>query len=68
MQMRLDLFVKIYKLQFYFFTFFFNQDFFLIIISITLIFGDPVDNVYLEGNVSQNFDFSPSFHFMPKEA
>ena len=62
MQIRLDLFIKIYKLKLYFF----NQDFFLTIISITLLFGDLVDNVHLEGTVSQNFDSSPSFHFMTK--
>ena len=36
------------------------------LISITLLFGDRVDNVHLEGTVSQNFDSSPSFHFMIK--
>ena len=69
MQMRLDLFIKIYKSKLYFFTlifYFLNQDFFLTIISITLLFGDLVDNVHLEGTISQNFDLSPSFHFMTK--
>ena len=67
MQMRFDLFIKIYKLKLYFFTFnFLNQDFFLTIISITLLFGDLVDNVHLEGTMSQNFDLSPSFPFMTK--
>ena len=37
-------------------------DFFLTIISITLLFGDLVD--HLEG--TRNFDLSPSFHFMTK--
>ena len=63
--MRLDLFIKIYKLKLFHF-YFFNQDFFLTIISITLLFGDLVDTAHLEGTVSQNFDLSPSFHFMTK--
>ena len=42
--------------------YFLNQDFFLTIISITLLFGDLVD--HLEG--IRNFDLSPSFHFMTK--
>ena len=62
MQTILDLFIKIYKLKLYFL----NQDFFSTIISITLLFGDLVDNIHLEGTVSQNFDLSPSFHFMTK--
>ena len=52
MQTILDLFIKIYKLKLYFL----NQDFFLTIVSITLLFGDLVDNVHLEGTMSQNFD------------
>ena len=51
----------------FFYFYFFNQDFFLTIISITLLFGDLVDNVHLEGTESQNFDLSPSFHFMTKK-
>ena len=67
MQMRLDLFIKIYELKLYFFHFYFlNQDFFLTIIYITLLFGDLVDNAHLEGKVSQNFDLGLSFHFMTK--
>ena len=46
--------------------YFLNQDFFLTIISITLLFGDLVDNIHLEGNISQTFDLSPSFRFMTK--
>ena len=44
-----------------------NQGFFLTIISITLLFGDLVDNIHLEGTVSQNFDLRPSFHFVTKK-
>ena len=55
-QMRLDLFIKIYKSELYFFTYFFNRDFFLTVIYITLLFGDLVDNVHLEGTLSRNFD------------
>ena len=67
MQMRLDLFIKIYKLKNVFYYFYFlNQDFFLTIISIPLLFGDLVDTIHLEGTVSQNFDLSSSFHFMKK--
>ena len=51
-QMGLDLFIKIYESKLYFFTYFFNQDFFLTIISITLVFGDLVDNVHFEGTLS----------------
>ena len=43
-----------------------NQDFFITIMAITLLFGDLVDNVHLEGTMSQHFDLSPSFHFMTK--
>ena len=43
--------IKIIFFHFYFL----NQDFFLTIISINLLFGDLVDNVYLEGTMSQNF-------------
>ena len=57
-----NILIKILFFHFYFF----NQDFFLTIFSITLLFGDLVDNVHLEGIVSQNFDLSPSFHFMTK--
>ena len=39
------------KILFFHF-YFLNQDFFLTIISITLLFGDLVDNVHLEGKVS----------------
>ena len=46
--------IKIVFFHFYFL----NQDFFLTIISITLLFGDLVD--HLEG--TRNFDVSPSFH------
>ena len=35
--------------------YFFNQDFFLTIISITLLFGDLADNIHLEGNILQLF-------------
>ena len=52
--------IKIIFFHFYFL----NQDFFLTIISITLLFGDLVYNVHLER--SRNFDLSPSFHFMTK--
>ena len=46
MQMLLDLFIKIYLNQNCIFSLlFFNQDFFLTIVSITLFFGDLVDNV-----------------------
>ena len=31
-----------------------------------LFFGDLVNNIHLEGTVSQKFDLSPSFHFMTK--
>ena len=48
--------IKIVFFHFYFL----NQDFFLTIISITLLFGDIVD--HLEG--TRNFDLSPSFHFI----
>ena len=48
----------------FFHFYFWNQDFFLTIISITLLFGDLVDNIHLEG--TRNFDLSPSFHFMTK--
>ena len=54
--------IKIVFFHFYFL----NQDFFLTIISITFLFGDLVDNIYLEGIVSQNFDLGPSFYFMTK--
>ena len=57
MQMRLDLFIKIYKLK---------NCHFLTIISITLLFGDLVDTAHVEGTVPQNVDLSPSFHFMTK--
>ena len=68
MQMRLDLFLKNISIKIVFFHLdFLNQDFFLTIISITLIFGDLVDNVHLEETVSQKFDLSPSFHFMTKK-
>ena len=60
MQMRLDLVIKIYKSKVYFFTFIFNH------YLHNLVFGDVVDNVHLEGNMSQRFDLSPSFHFMTK--
>ena len=50
--------IKIVFFHFYFL----NQDFFLTIISITLLFDDLVD--HLEG--TRNFDLSPSFHFMTK--
>ena len=43
------------KIVFFHF-YFLNQDFFLAIISMTLLIGDLVDNVHLEGTVSQNFD------------
>ena len=42
------------------------QDFLLTIISITLLFGDLVDYIHLEGTVSQNFDLGPSFDFITK--
>ena len=51
--------IKIVFFHFYFL----NQDFFL---TITLLFADLVGNVHLEGLMSQNFDLSPSFHFMTK--
>ena len=54
--------IKIVFFHFYFL----NQDFFLTIISITLLFGYLVDNVHLEGTMSKNFDLRPSFHFMAK--
>ena len=50
----------------FFHFYFLNQDFFLTIISITLLFGALVGNVHLEGTVSQNFDLRPSFQFMTK--
>ena len=43
------------------------QDFLLTIISITLLFGDLVDYIHLEGTVSQNFDLGPSFDFITKK-
>ena len=46
-----NIWIKIVFFHFYFL----NQDFFLTIISITLLFCDLVDNVHLEGIVSQNF-------------
>ena len=52
-----------YNQSFHFY--FLNQDFFLTIISITLLFGDLVDNVHLKG--TRNFDLSPSFYFMTKK-
>ena len=51
----------------FFHFYFLNQDFFSAIISITLLFGDLVDNVHLEGTMSQNFDLRPSFHFVTKK-
>ena len=57
-----NIWIKILFFHFYFL----NQDFFLNIISITLLFGDLVDNVHLEGTVSHHFDLRPSFHFMAK--
>ena len=58
-----NIYIKIVFFHFYFL----NQDFFLTIISITLFFGDLVDNVHLEGTLSQKFDLNPSFHFMTKK-
>ena len=52
--------IKIVFFHFYFL----NQDFFLTIISITLLFGDLVDAIHLEE--TRNFYLSPSFHFMTK--
>ena len=66
-KMRLDLFIKIYKSKLYFFTYFLNRDFFLAVISITLLFGDLVDNVHLEGTLSQNFDLKSKFSFNDKK-
>ena len=57
-----NILIKIVFFHFYFL----NQDFFLTIIYITLLFGDLVDNVHLERIMSQKFDLSPSFHFMTK--
>ena len=57
-----NIWIKIVFFHFYFL----DQDFFLTIISITLVFGDLVENVHLEGRISQNFDLGPSFHFMTK--
>ena len=55
--------IKIVFFHFYFL----NQDFFLTIISITLYFTDLVDNVHLEGIVSQNFDLGPSLDFIKQK-
>ena len=57
-----NIWIKIVFFHFYFL----NQDFFLTIISITLLFGDLVDNVHLEGTMSKKIDLGPSFHFMAK--
>ena len=66
MQMRLDIFIRYINQNCIFSLLYFNQVFILTIISITLVFGDLLDNIHLEGMVSQNFDLSPSFHFMTK--
>ena len=58
-----NILIKIVFFHFYFL----NQDFFLTIISITLLFGDLVDNVHLERIMSQKFDLSPSFHLITKK-
>ena len=34
--------------------------------SLTLKLNDPVDNIHLEGTVSQIFDVGPTFYFMSK--
>ena len=34
--------------------------------SILIEFCPCVDNIYMEGTVSQNFDIGPSFYFMTK--
>ena len=46
MQMWLNLFIIIYIKIVFFHFYFLNQNFFLTIISITLLFGDLVDNVH----------------------
>ena len=55
--------IKIVFFHFYFL----NQDFFLTIISITLLFGDLVDGTRMDLEGTRNFDLSPSFYFMTKK-
>ena len=53
-------------LSLFFHFYFFIQDFSLTIGLTILKLDKAIDNIHLEGTVSQNFDISPSFIFMSK--
>ena len=61
------IFQKILIKNLFFHFYFLNPDFKLTIISTTLQLCSLLDNVYLEGTVSQIFYIGPSFYFLAKK-
>ena len=57
---------KILNRFLFFYFIFFNQDFEFTIMSPTLYFCYPIDNIHFEGTVSQILDLGLSFYFMSK--
>ena len=58
---------KLLAKETFFNKYFFNMDISVTNNSILIKFCPCVDNIYMEGTVSQNFDIGPSFYFMTKK-
>ena len=59
-------FKKLLAKKTFFHKYYLNMDIAVTNNSILIKFCPCVDNIYMEGMVSQNFDIGPSFYFMTK--